>query len=102
MARCGFGEVGDVVNHRLGTVKFGLLNEVAHPGAAALVVTLKEIGVEQRQRLAVFIKYLVYPHVRMINRDIFALFKADAVQQIGCVEYAVMQHVVHLKVRLDL
>ena len=31
LARCRFGEVGDVVNHRLGAVELRLIDEVAHP-----------------------------------------------------------------------
>ncbi|MND41304.1 hypothetical protein D3C80_320540 [compost metagenome] len=102
LARCRFGKVGNVVDHRFGAFQLRLFDEVAHPGAAAFVVAFKEVGIEQRHRFAVFIEHLIHAHVRLVNRDILTFFEADAVQQVGGIEHAVVQHVIQSEVRFDL
>ena len=47
---CRLREVGDVEHHRLGADQLRLIDEVVHPRAATLVVTLEVIDVEQSER----------------------------------------------------
>ena len=96
------GEVGDVVDHRLGAEQLRLVDEVVHPGAAALVVALEVVAVEQRQRVAVLVEHLEHAHVRLVHRNVLALLEGQPVELVGGVEHAVLQHVVELEVRLDL
>ena len=75
---------------------------VAHPGAALLVVALEVVAVEQRQRAAVGVEDLEDAHGRVVHRKVVALLEGDAVELVGGVEDAVLQHVVQLEVGLDL
>ena len=102
LAGRGLGEVGDVVDDRQRAQQLGLVDEVAHPGAAVLVVALEVVAVEKRQRLAVGVEHFEHAHVRVVDRNVLALLEGDAVELVGGVEHAVLQHVVQLEVGLDL
>ena len=46
-----------------------LVDEVVHPRAAALVVALEVVGVEERERLAVGVEHLEHADVGMVDRE---------------------------------
>src|SRR3546814_5927157 len=70
LAGRGLGEVGDVVDHRLGAGQAVLVDEHVHPRAAGLAVALEVVAVEQRQRTAVLVEHLEHAHVRVVDRDV--------------------------------
>ncbi len=96
------GEVGDVVDDGQRAEQLGLVDEVAHPGAAVLVVALEVVAVEERERLAVGVEDLEDADVGVVDGEVVALFEGDAVELVGGVEDAVLQDVVELEVGLDL
>ena len=102
LARRGLGEVGDVVDHRQRAQQLRLADEDVHPRAAVLVVALEVVAVPERQRLAVGVEDFEDLHVGVVDGNVCALLEGDAVELVGGVEHAVLEHVVQLEVGLDL
>ena len=98
----GLREIGNVVDDRQRAEQLGLLDKVVHPGAAVLVVALEVVAIPERQRLAVGVEDFEDPHVGLVDGNILALLERDAVELVGGVEDAVLQHVVEFEVGLDL
>src|SRR5699024_8232063 len=69
-----------------------------HPCSATLGVALKVISIEEINLGAVFIKNIKYTHIRLVDRQVVALFKADAEQFIHGIKDAVFKYAVELKV----
>src|SRR5215469_15407311 len=95
-------EVRHVEHHRLGSHQLRLSDERVHPRAAVLVVALEIIAIEQGQVLAVAVEYLEHAYIRLIYRKVLALLEGDPVKLISGIKYAILQHVVQLKIRFDL
>ena len=102
LARRRLGEVGDIVDHRFGAQQLGLPDEVIHPGAAGFVVTLEVIEIHQAQRGAVLVGDFEDAHVRLIDRDVLALFERQTIELVGCEKHTVLEHIVEFEIRLDL
>ena len=91
--------VGD---HRIVADQFRLADIGVHPCTAALGLARIGIEDEDRQLLAVLVEHVVGPGVRVVLGQVGAFLEADAVKLVGRVEHAVLQHVLHLQVRLEL
>ena len=102
LAGGGLRQIGDVVDDGQCAEQLRLIDEVAHPGAAVLVVALEVVAVEERERLAVGVEDFEDAHVGLIDRHVVALLESDAVELVGGVEDAVLQDVVEFEVWLDL
>ncbi len=102
LAGCGLGEVADVVDDGLGPQQLGLVDEIAHPGPAGLVVALEEIEIDQADGRAILVEHLIDGDVRVIDRKVGAGLQDDAVEPLGDVEQAVLEHPVQLQVGLQL
>ena len=102
LARRRLAEVADVVDHRQRAQQLGLVNKVAHPGAAVFVVALEVVAVKKSQGLAVGVEHLEHAHIRVVHRNVVALLEGDAVELVGGVKHAILQHIVQLEIGLDL
>ena len=77
MTRCGFSEVGHVIDDRQSAEQFGGGNKVIHPGATILVITFEVIAIPKRERFAVGIEYLEHAHIRLVHGNVFAFFEGE-------------------------
>ena len=102
MSGFGFLVVTDVINYRMLRTQGGLFNKYAHPRPAAFAVPREVVAVEQRNSLSVSVDNFPYLHVRMINRNIESLDKANTEQLCRRPEHAVAQDAVEGKIGLEL
>ncbi len=75
--------VADVVNHRTRGKFVRLLNKIPHPRAARFRVASEKVAVKQRHAFAGVIENLPHANVRVVNRNIKPLDKADTEQLRG-------------------
>src|SRR5690606_41172118 len=84
--------VEHVVGDRLGVPQLALVDQRGHPGPAALAVALVGIEVEQPELGAVGFVHRVNGDVRVPHGQVGALLEGQAVELVGGVEHAVLQH----------
>ena len=96
------GEVGDVVDDRLGAEELRLLDEIAHPGAALLVVALEVVEIGEAQLRAVLVEHFKDAHIGLIDRNVVAFLEGHAVELVRGVEHAVLEHIVEFEIGFDL
>ena len=97
----GSGEVTDVVDDRLTTKEEALLDEVLHPCPTILGRTAEVVGIEEGERGAIPIDYLIDLHPISIDGDIGAGLEAEAVELISGEENPVLQYAVEYEVGLE-
>ncbi len=102
LAGGGLGEIGDVVDHRLGAEQLGLADEVRHPRAARLVVALEVVEIHQPELGAVLVVDGVGHHVGLVDGDVGTALEGQPVHLVGGVEHALLEHGVQLEIGLHL
>ena len=100
LPRRGLREIADIVDDGLRAWERSLVDEAVHPSAAALVVALVVVGIEQRDHpvLVVHFKDL---HVRVVDRQILALDKGEPIELPRRKEDAIAQHPIEQEVGFD-
>ena len=96
------GHVQVVGDHRLVAGQAGLRHVGVHPRTATLGVARIGVEDEDRQLRTVGVEHVVGPRVGVVLRQVGAFLERQAVQLVGGEEHAVLQHVLHLEVRLEL
>ncbi|CZU36328.1 Uncharacterised protein [Enterobacter hormaechei] len=94
--------VADVINHRTRGKLIRLLNKIPHPRAARFGITREKIAVEQRHAFTRVVENLPHAHIRVVNRNIETLDKADTEQLRSGPEYAIFQHGIEREIGFDL
>ncbi len=96
------GHVEVVGHYRLVAGQARLRHVGIHPRAAALGVARIRVEDEDCQLRTVGVEHVVGPGVGVVLGQVGAFLEAQPVQLVGGVEHAVLQHVLHLEVRLEL
>ena len=102
LAGAGLGNIEVLADHRLRTHQARLAHILVHPRATTLVAACIPVDVNQRQRLAVLVEHFEHAHGRIVDRQFLAFLEGQAVQLVGRVEHAVLQHIVHFQIGLEL
>ena len=95
-------DVEVIRHHRLLVHQPALVDVGIHPGATALGGPRVQVGQEDRQLRAVRVEHVVDQHVGVVDRQVAAFLELEAVELPRRVEHAVLQHVPHLEVGLEL
>ena len=80
----------------------GLGDVGVHPRSAALGRAGKRIEHEDRQLAAILVEHVIGGDVGVVNRQVGTLLEGQAVELARGVEHAVLQHVLHFQVGLEL
>jgi hypothetical protein len=92
LARRRLGEVGDVVDTGLVPSSFDWLTKFDIQAPPDLVVALEIVEIHEAELGAVLVVDLEHADVRLIDRDVLPLLEGDAVELVGGVEDAVLEH----------